>query len=163
MKSKSLISVLLFVSLPALSAFGQTAVVVVRHAERADDSTDSPLSAKGEQRAKALAAMLHDVGISAIYVTQFRRTAQTAEPLARNLNVRPVVIRSDDIANVALTIRTKNPNQFVLVVGHSDTVPGILKAFGYLEPITINPDEFDNLFIIVPRRERSPALLRLRY
>ena len=147
----------------AVPGYSQTALIVVRHAERADQSQDTKLSATGEERARALARTLADANVSAIYVTQFQRTAQTAKPLAEHLNVKPVVMEAQDVAGLALKIRTSNANQVVLVVGHSDTVPNILKAFGHLEPITIEQDEFDSLFILVPRSGQTPSLLRLRY
>jgi broad specificity phosphatase PhoE len=147
----------------AVQGYSQSALIVVRHAERADQSQDTRLSAKGEERARLLAHTLADANVSAIYVTQFQRTAQTAQPLAEKLNVKPVVVEAQDVAGLALKIRTNNADQVVLVVGHSDTVPNILKAFGHLEPVTIEHDEFDSLFILVPRSGKNPSLLRLKY
>ena len=143
--------------------YPQTALIVVRHAERADQSQDTKLSTKGEERAKALARTLSGANVSAIYVTQFQRTMQTAQPLAEHMNVKPSVVQAQDIESLALKIRTSNANQVVLVVGHSDTVPSILKAFGHLEPVTIELDEFDSLFILVPRSGQNPSVLRLKY
>ena len=62
----------------ALPAWAQQAVYVVRHAERADASFDSALSPAGQARAARLAKMLATSGIGAIFVTERRRTAQTA-------------------------------------------------------------------------------------
>ena len=67
----------------------QQMVYVVRHGEKLDDSKDPPLSPAGEARAARLAQMLAASGVKAIYTTQYRRTAQLAEPLARKLNVVP--------------------------------------------------------------------------
>jgi phosphohistidine phosphatase SixA len=162
MRTRMLVAAALLLT-AAIPGYSQTALIVVRHAERADQSQDTKLSAKGEERAKALARTLADANVLAIYVTQFQRTAQTAQPLAEHLNVKPVVMEAQDVAGLAIKIRTSNASQVVLVVGHSDTVPNILKAFGHLEPITIESDEFDSLFILVPRSGQPPSLLRLRY
>ncbi len=162
MKVRFLLAALLL-SAMAVPGYTQSALIVVRHAERADQSQDTRLSGKGEERARALARTLVDAGVSAIYVTQFQRTAQTAQPLAERLNVKPAVVQAQDIADLALKIRTDNADKVVLVVGHSDTIPNIIKAFGCLEPITIEHDEYDGLFILVPRKEEKPTLLRLRY
>ena len=67
----------------SLPGFGQRTVVVVRHADKIDDTDDAVLSPTGEAQAKRLAHVLKDVGIGAIYTTQFKRTIHTAAPLAR--------------------------------------------------------------------------------
>jgi len=51
----------------------------------------------------------------------------------------------------------------VLVVGHSNTVPTLLRALHVAEPITVRDDEYDNLFIVFPQKEGRPVLLRLKY
>jgi broad specificity phosphatase PhoE len=144
-------------------ANAQRAVYIVRHAERADDSADSPLSAQGEARANSLARVLRDAGVSAIYVTQFRRTARTAQPLADMRKIALTTMQARDMAVMVTKIRTEQANQVVLIVGHSDTVPNIIKAFGSEENVEIAHDEFDALFVVVPRKNEDPVLLRLRY
>ena len=49
----------------------------------------------------------------------------------------------------------------VLVVGHSNTVPEIIKSLGVSEPVAIPDDQFDNLFVVI--RGARPTLLRLHY
>src|ERR1051326_29104 len=61
---------------------GSTVVLVVRHAEKASDADDSPLSDAGTQRAQALAGVAADAGVSAIYTTQFKRNQDTARTLS---------------------------------------------------------------------------------
>ena len=53
-------------------ACAQRAVFLVRHADRLNESEDSPLSKAGEARAQLLASLLKDAGITAIYVTANR-------------------------------------------------------------------------------------------
>ena len=52
-------------------------IVFVRHAEKADQSKDPELSAEGVARAEELARVLRDLPITAVYHTEFRRTAAT--------------------------------------------------------------------------------------
>ena len=59
----------------------------MRHAERLDDTTDAPLSADGAARAARLGRMLRDAGITAVFATQYRRTIDTARPLADALGL----------------------------------------------------------------------------
>ena len=60
-------------------------------------------------------------------------------------------------------IRASGPDDVVVVAGHSNTVPDILKALGVTEAVSIGDDEYDNLFIVVPRGNGPPAFLRLKY
>ncbi len=141
----------------------QQMVYVVRHGEKLDDSKDPPLSPAGEARAARLAQMLAASGVKAIYTTQFRRTVQLAEPLARKLNVVPVVNPGSDMAGLIKKIKSHGDGEVVLVVGHSNTVPEILKGLGHVGEIKIDDAEFDNLFVLVPKTQGVPALVRLKY
>lgn len=144
----------------------QKLVFVVRHAERADDGSastmmqaDPPLSGKGEARAAKLADMLEAAGISAIYATEYRRTRDTAGPLARRLNLPIRQASSKDTAGLVERIRRENAKDVVLVVGHSNTVPVIIKGLGGPD-VAIPDDEYDNLFVLVPS---TGALSRIRF
>lgn len=66
---------------------GSTVVLIVRHAEKASDAEDSPLNEAGTQRALALAGVVQDAGVRAIYTTQFKRNYDTAQPLAARTGV----------------------------------------------------------------------------
>ena len=150
------------VSGPALA---QRAILVVRHAEKISGS-DERLSEAGLQRAARLAAMLKDAGVSAIYSTDTPRTRGTVQPLADALKL-PVQIydvgsKKVDAKPFALRLRQKHVDQVVLVVGHSNTVPDILKALGCEETVTIGPDEYDDLFVVIPRG-KGASLVRMRY
>jgi broad specificity phosphatase PhoE len=149
-------------ALPA-RASAQKLIFLVRHAERADagmtPQTDPPLSPAGQARAQKLATMLADAGITSIVTTQFVRTQQTAEPLATKLRVTEETVPADNPTGVVATLKISHGNEIVLVVGHSDTLPAILKAYGKLD-VTIADTEYDNLFIIVPA---TGTVTRLRY
>ena len=69
------------------------------------------------------------------------------------------VIAQKDVR--ALVDRLQSIPGSVLIVGHSNTVPEIIKALGVAEPISIAETEFDNLFIVL--RSATPSLLRLHY
>ena len=63
-----------------------TQVVVVRHAEKSGLPADDPdLSPEGQARAQALARLLQPADVSTIIVTSYRRTQQTAAPLASHI------------------------------------------------------------------------------
>ncbi len=147
----------------APAALAQQVVFLVRHTERQDNSTDSPLSAAGRARAAKLADLLRDAGITTIYVTQFQRTADTARPLAERVKLQMQPMTAADTGAIVARVRAAGPTARVLVVGHGDTLPVILKELEYPEPVTLGNDDFDNLFVLVPRGTQPPVGIRLRY
>jgi phosphohistidine phosphatase SixA len=156
-----------FVLLSVAAATAQPAVFLVRHAERADApaggnammATDPDLSEAGRARAESLVAMLKDAGITTIFVTQFKRTQQTAAPLAKALGLTPVEVNSKDLGSLGDKIKAVPGN--VLVVGHSNSVPNTLEALGVENAPQIPETEYDNLFIVT--RGAKPSMVRLRY
>jgi broad specificity phosphatase PhoE len=148
--------------LPA-RASAQKLIFLVRHAERADagatPQTDPPLSSTGQARAQKLAAMLADAGITSIVTTEFVRTQQTAEPLATKLRVTPETVARENPTDVVASLKISHGNEIVLVVGHAETLPAILKAYGKAD-VTIGDSEYDSFFIIVPA---TGTVTRLRY
>ena len=151
----------------ALDPGGPGVVFLVRHAERADAGmaaakmagADPELSDAGKARAAALAVLLKDAKISAIFTTEYKRTRDTAQPLAAAMGVAAAAIDSKDAAGLIDKVKASAGN--VLVVGHSNTVPDIIKALGVSEPVAIPDDQFDNLFVVI--RGARPTLLRLHY
>jgi broad specificity phosphatase PhoE len=144
------------------AAFAQKLVFVVRHAERADAGmpaqTDPPLSLAGEARALKLAAMLADAGVKDIFATELKRTQDTAKPIAIETGVVVEEVASKDTALLIAKIKS-HPNDVVLVVGHSNTLPTILKALAGVD-VTIAENEYDNLFVVVPA---TGTMTRIRY
>ena len=146
---------------------GSGVVFLVRHAERADAGmaaakmagADPELSDAGKARAQALAGLLKDAQIAAIFTTQYKRTKDTAQPLAAAAGLQPVTVDSNDAAGLVAKVKAATGN--VLVVGHSNTVPDVIKSLGISEPIAIADDQFDNLFVVI--RGAKPTLLKLHY
>jgi broad specificity phosphatase PhoE len=135
----------------------------VRHAERADQSADSPLSPAGVTRAASLATILRDAGITHVFTSELRRTIDTAGPLASALHLTPQKLNGTDVPALAAKLAALGAHDRALVVGHSNTVPEILRALHVDTPITLDDSEFDNLFIVVTHINRPPTLLRLKY
>jgi broad specificity phosphatase PhoE len=108
-------------------------IFLVRHAEKdqSSESDDPGLSVCGESRAQSIAAMLADVDLDKVYSTDYRRTRDTARPIAaaQQLEVSAYDPRElDDFA--ALLLKGKED---ALVVGHSNTtgvLAGILAGEG---------------------------------
>src|SRR5438552_16492266 len=116
---------LVFVSVSTVSA--QPIVVIVRHGEKAaNGGSDPDLSSAGSARAEALARILKDSGITAIFSTEFKRTQETAAPTATSTHVTPTVVAAKDTAALVGKLHQLNGN--ALIVGHGDTIPNIVKA-----------------------------------
>ena len=111
-----------------------TTIVLVRHAEKQVGAiSDAPLSPEGEIRASRLAQMLggsEEFGrIGRIYVTNTRRTQQTAAGLAQRLGLKPEIVDAKtDSAELARRALRENRGHRALIVGHSNTVPEIVAA-----------------------------------
>ena len=152
-------SVVLVISLqPRLHA---GPIVLVRHAEKVDSSKDSALSPAGEARAARLAEVLGSLGIRAIYTSEYKRTAQTAQPLAQRLGLTPTVIPALDQGG--LLQRLPKAQRPALIVGHGDTVPALIKQLGVREPVEIPGNDFGSIYVVVPHLTGPPTLLHLRY
>ncbi len=129
-------------------------VFLVRHTEREVDGEDPPLVAAGEARAQALAEALRDAGITRIVTTQWRRTRDTAQPLAKLLRIMPQVIPVHDgkarenIDETAAAVR-RYPGETVLIVGHI-TVTGVIAALGGPRLPTICDNVYSDLFLFTP-------------
>lgn len=132
---------------PLVAQRAPIVVYVVRHAERAEDGTnDPPISADGERRARLLASMLRDSGVTHIYTTDFLRTRATAAPIAQGAGLVPEVY--DPGAPAALAGRLRTTPGRHLVVGHSNSVPDLVAALGGDPHGEIAQDEYDRLYVL---------------
>lgn len=129
---------------------------VVRHAETVQSSARNPdLSQVGKSRASHLSAILFRHGqLSNVFSTDFRRTRATAQPSARRIanqtnpgTHKPIFIYSS-VPQLTSALDSLSHGSQVLVVGHSNTVPQILRAFDPSINVTIPTSEHDNLFLI---------------
>ena len=50
-----------------------------------------------------------------------------------------------------------------LIVGHSNTVPEILKKLGVSEPVHIDDEQFGDLFVVVRGDPGDVTLVKLKY
>lgn len=133
---------------PAAAFADPTAIYVVRHAEKAATGKDPELTAEGQVRAQNIAAILHKANITHVFSTPFVRTQQTAQPLAKRNNV--TVETYDPRAPKALVDKVKALDGAVLVVGHSNTVPELVRLFGGAPGSDIPESEYDRLYQLLP-------------
>lgn len=153
---------LLFAALSA-AAKEPTTVILVRHAEKAGPSGDVPLSDAGIARGQELARVLADANVRAIYVTQFVRTQQTAVAIAKATGLTPVVVTVNaDYAKAIAAQVAEHAGETLLVVGHTNTIPDVMRQLGIADAPSIAETEFDDLFIVT-LTDGAAKLTRLRY
>ena len=139
--------------------------IVVRHAEKVDDgSKDPPLNEAGLARAQALAAALRDAPLRGVYATAYQRTQQTAAPAAHAHSL-PVVTYDAKLAptDFAAQLRHEHATGTVLVVGHSNTVPGIATALCECTVSPMEDTEYDRWIRIQVDASGDATLQETRY
>jgi broad specificity phosphatase PhoE len=150
-------------------------VFLVRHAERAEEPrNDPPLTEKGVARSQELARLLSSAGIKAIFTSQYVRTKLTAEPLAKQLNVTPTtqtlksnptnlrLIAEDSTRETVDKILSQGGGN-VLVVGHSNSIPDVIKMLGGDVTPVIDEKKFDDLFVVTVYAKGKAKVTHLKY
>jgi len=151
--------VILILTLVAFSVSAEPFVVIVRHAEKVDNSKDPDLSPAGQERAERLAGMLKDAKITGIFVTELKRTQETAAPLSKMIGVAPTIVSAKDYATLLSKVRQVEGGS--LVVGHGNTIPDVVKALGIETPVQISDEDYSDLLIVT--LGEKPQMLRLHY
>jgi broad specificity phosphatase PhoE len=164
------------------TASAQKAVYLVRHAHRTGEELDET----GIAQAATLACLLKDSGITAIYISDVPRTRNTAEPLRALLVAQGVDVKvheillgelaanaenarnrtlQDDYAKKVLDhVAANHPGEIILIVGHDNTVPAVIRKLKYPLEVTIGRTEFDHLFQVIPRGDgRAPGFLHIQH
>ncbi|MCH8277882.1 MAG: histidine phosphatase family protein [Proteobacteria bacterium] len=146
-----------------------TTVIFVRHAEKTEEPADDPLlSLAGQQRAAELARQLVDAdvvaGIDAVYATPYRRTVDTAQPVADALGLPITSYDAADTETIMEQIVRKHKGKIVLVVGHSNTLPALIGNMGASKKVpVIDEYEYDNIYIVSIPWFGKTKTIRLRY
>ena len=168
------VAALLFV-VPHQEEFKPITVYLVRHAERADEPRqDPPLTEKGTARSQELARILAKANIKAIITSQFLRTKNTGEPLSKQVNV--------PVTSISLSLNPSNPRQIseqstaevtnkileragesVLVIGHSNSIPDVIKMLGGDVTPVIDEKKFDDLFVVTVYAKGKAKVAHMKY
>ena len=151
-------------------------VLLLRHAERPLNSNDDVLTEAGHERATLLARMLKDSGVSLACRSQYVRARQTLEPL-KQARGDALVVQEFSVGNtpeqieahvqqVVQAVKSQHDDAVIVVVGHTNTVPLIIKELGGGAIGQILDQEFDKLFVVSTNSiepESKGTLLKLRY
>jgi len=129
-------------------------VYVMRHLNTPAGEPDPDLLPEGRAAAVALADLMETDAFQgdrrpvAIYVSDYKRTRQTAAPTAARLALNVTIYDPRDTAGLlARVLAEPGP---VLIVGHSNTVPDIVAALGGTRPAPLVHEDFGDLWVVEP-------------
>lgn len=122
----------------------------IRHSEKNTSNPadkDPDLVEEGVLRAEAWSRVFSLVDFDHIYTTDYKRTRNTALPIAEQKMLPLSYYSPNDFDSVRFM--KKNLGKTVLIVGHSNTVPMMVNALiGKKQYKQINETNYSNLYII---------------
>lgn len=137
-----------------------TTFILVRHAEKADSTPESPLSAAGRERARALVDALAPLGVTAIYCPALRRNRETVQPLSEQLGLAVLTIPAWQLLNTRQFAQdfiqkalANHGGGVILWAGNSSAVgawgSNLQELYQQLGGDGHGPRAYDDLFVIV--------------
>lgn len=158
---KNLYIILMGIFMQSMNAQTETTLYLIRHAEKADASPNTELSAEGKRRANDWATFFKDTPIDLIYSTSYLRTQNTCLPTAVSKQKEIIIYNPKDMD--LKKIIAENQGKTILITGHSNTIPGqINHLIGEEKYPEIPESEFGNLYIVkVKRGVISHALTKI--
>lgn len=125
-----------------------THIYFLRHAEKAYDGSDDPhLSKEGFAHAEYWRKFFKHINFDRIYTTKFHRNVETAEIVANGANDK-IKIYSALTFDIVQHL-PKFKGEIVLIVGHSNTIPGMVNRVvgrNQYEPMSL--DDYASFFQI---------------
>ncbi|MGI9013224.1 MAG: phosphoglycerate mutase family protein [Phycisphaerales bacterium] len=149
---------------PAVNSQRDTTIILLRHAEKLNDgSRDPALSELGTARALALASALEHAQVEHIYATPFQRTRSTAQPLAdaQNITVQTLDIAGglDAHSQRASDAVAQHSGSTIVIIGHSNTIPALVKNFSNIDIGAMDEDAYGDLYILQLNSSDATATL----
>ena len=130
--------------LPLCQAFGSDfEIYLVRHFEKQKNVTNPALTEQGALRAEKLVKVLKSVDLQGVFSTDYRRTQQTALPTAQSKSLVVTLYDPSDLRQFVEKVKDLKKN--VLIVGHSNTTPAVIKLLGG-QSKPISEDDYGELF-----------------
>lgn len=147
---KTLIHSLILACVFAAGAAGQEkTILLVRHAEKADATSQDPeLSAEGRQRADRLVKKIGKFRPGAFYSTNYKRTRDTIAPLAARRGKQVQTYDPRQPQQLIDAIMKSETKRFV-VSGHSNTIPGLVNLISKKELFkNLDESEYSVIWVI---------------
>ena len=153
MKSLGYLTLLILCLLASSGVFAQSkTIILVRHAEKnapvEGDKGDVDLSSEGRDRALRFARVAKRFRPGEIFATAYKRTQQTAEPIAK-LSGKTIQIYDASKHPELIDLILKSKTKRFVVVGHSNTVPFLANLLAKKEVFKQLPDtEYGVVYVI---------------
>lgn len=157
------LAILLFLG-SLLSCATQT-FYIVRHAEKENDSESSGLSQAGIERGVALEKYMADKKLDTVFTSEKRRAVLTGLSVSLPQSLPQVTLdqspqsKLDNFIAKLMNIKT---NKNILVVGHSNTIPGIIHGLCNRQIPSITETEYGNLYIVTIKGDNK-TLVHKKY
>jgi broad specificity phosphatase PhoE len=98
-----------------------------------------------------------------LFATQFKRTQQTLEPLAKKLELEILRVDASLTDELIQQISTRFPGKTVVVASHSDRVTEIIEGLGGPSVGFLAESDYDNLFVVTLLGNSTADVFRLKY
>src|SRR5687767_9813680 len=146
---KIVITFLFLVCIFAIDTAAQEkTILLVRHAEKADDSQDPELSPQGKERAQRLVKAIRKYKPGGFYSTDFKRTRDTLAPLAARREKKVEIYDPRKPQELIEAIMKSKTKRFV-ISGHSNTIPGLANLIAKKEVFkNLNDSEYSVIWLM---------------
>lgn len=155
--------------LAATTASAQsTLVFLVRHGEKAAQPANNlPLSPEGEARARALADVLANAGVTVVLSTPYERTLGTVRPLATKLGITVDTVGIGGgipaYAQAVAAAVKQHPGKAIVVVGHSNTIMHVAAALGAPSLPDLCDGDYDQIITLQLQPSGPPRMAHSRF
>lgn len=158
-----LLATLALASAPLRAQAAPITVVVVRHAEKGPENPDPSLTPAGQRRAVALARVLTDAHPTALFASEFKRTQETAAPLAAANGLPVTIVPAGRMDSLLALLRALPPGSHAVVVSHSNLVHLIVQKLSGMRMPPLTDADFDRLVVVTITGDGTGDAVVLRY
>ena len=137
--------------------------ILIRHAEKILSSSNDPqLSTQGWQRANELVHLFEAVDIDAVYASPYRRSIQTAQPLAKAKQLEIFNYNPNELDSFAQKLLNTHMGETVVIVGHSNTTPQLINVLSGTDYPNLEETEYDWVYFVDISPKGTPNVKKLQ-
>lgn len=138
-------------------------ILLVRHAEKVDESQDPELSPQGKERAQRLVKTIGRYKPGGFFSTDYKRTRDTLAPLAAKREKKVEIYDPRKPQELIDTIMKSKTRRFV-IAGHSNTIPGLANLIAKKEVFrNLNDSEYSVIWLVRLKDGKVTTLELLDY